>query len=189
MEWKEHGVALRTLAVEQVGWEAHPFDDAFAHKVLIDEALKLASHDLAPMLQQSSDDDKSVARPDHSSKTNVFEAGKSDDTFEKIVFLAVVPGHLRGGLAHDHAGHQGHSGHMTSRPELPCAEVLVPDHSMPFGILVADGRKLLHLEALRVVATNLFYVCDYAVEIVISEVENQRFLGHARLLYGLRVLE
>ena len=48
-------------------------------------------------------------------------------------------------------------------------------------VLEDDRRQLFHLEPLRIVAADLLDIGDHVIEVVLTEVENQGFLGHGWL--------
>ena len=48
------------------------------------------------------------------------------------------------------------------------------------GSAIDDGRELLHLEALQIVAADLFLVGDDVIQVVLGEVEDQFFGGHGQ---------
>ncbi len=91
--------------------------------------------------------------------------------------MHVVAAQLGGCFAHDHARHERHSRHVAADPELIGCDILVA-RKYRFQIVVDDCRKLLHFEALRVVATDSLAVDQDAVQVISRRVEDQVLLGH-----------
>src|SRR5690349_21173057 len=80
---------------------------AFANHVLADEALKPAADHLPePELSAHARNDQAIAWQDGAAKPHVVEPAEADHLgAEQVVPLDEVAAELRGGFAHDDAGH------------------------------------------------------------------------------------
>ena len=145
----------------------------------MDETLELAGEHHAADLEQLGHNDEPFAGVHNTAESDVFKAAEADHrALHEAVLLGVVACHLRGRLAHYHAGHDRHSRHVAANPELVFREVLVSDADHSFGIVHNDRRKLFHLEPLVVIAADILDVGNYRIEVVLGWIDDQRFSRH-----------